>query len=240
METVKVVSNLDTLFSSSVSAKEEEALAVKAQHDLHRRLVDEKKMVELLSAAHDTQEQLYAVRWSTSLDRPAKRAQVLELRRRLVSLERSMADLRREAARSFDASLALESLGLGPSELYETDRLASSGRDDQVDPYVAMTKSIAHAAEQADDQDLESIKMIRVASADLVKDMKPGEKFAHLYGMYSETKQEDTQQLRHSALTEEQKIKLRGQIYALKQHTHLSQEDKIRLAELQAQLKAAN
>ena len=201
------------------------------------RLLDEKRMVDLLSRAHELQEDVYATRWNPALDKATKAKQVLEKKRILIALEREIRALRVSAVKSFDDSLALESLGLGPAELYGAERDEAGDRGEGLDPYDQMSRSIAHASELAEDEDLENLKMLRVASAEVVKDMKPGEKFAHLYDLYDSSKNDGSN--RHAHMAEEERIKLRGQIYALKQRTNLSQKDRVLLSELQARLKAA-
>ena len=199
------------------------------------RLLDEKKMVDLLSRAHDLQEQVYAVRWNASIDKPAKKSTVLALKKELMVVEKQIGSVREASVRSFDASLALESLGLGPSDLHESNRVDQADADSGT--YVGMNKNIANAPERADDQDLEDIKMMRVASAEVTKEMKPGDKFEYLYGMYSGSKHAGD--AKANTMSEEQKVNLRGKIYHLKNSTNLSEADKVLLAELQAQLKAA-
>jgi hypothetical protein len=98
----------------------------------------------------------------------------------------------------------------------------------------ANTQSIAHAKELEDDADLNSLKMMRVASAEQTKDMNAGQKMDFLYNMYNEAHQGKT-----GGISEEEKVKLRGEIYQLKQSTHLNAQDKVRLHELQEKLKAA-
>ncbi len=84
---------------------------------------------------------------------------------------------------------------------------------------------------------------MRVQSKEVTKEMAPGDKWAHLYGIYdsSKPKVEPPSSMRKvkSSISETEVAKLRGEILALKQKTGLSQHDKVRLAELQAMLKAA-
>ncbi len=196
--------------------------------------------------------QLYQVRWDQSTSPQQKKRALLALKRELLASERAAEAARREADDALDKMLALEGVGIGPAELFGEAGNAAAGHKT---PLEEEAEALAKAKQQAEQSDITNLKMMRVQSKEVTKEMNPADKWAHLYGMYDSSRQQPatlappptTSIFRvkshgHSnsaSLTDEEVTKLRGQIYQLRQRTNLSQSEKVLLSDLQAKLRAA-
>lgn len=209
-------------------------------------------MVDFLQQIHGLQERLYHIRWDSSIALEDKQRDVSNLFRELWRVEKALAQVRSDAASAFEKSLALEGLGL--KQAPSLGQAASGGGAQVASDEVSKTyleqqvTGVVKAREEIETADLDNLKMMRVKSSEQVKDKSPAEKWQHLYHMYGEWKDQTeaakgqhvaTRKAMGSTLSEDEIIKLRGAIYALKQRTNMSQADKALLADLQARLKAA-
>ncbi len=270
MDNAQVVDNLDTLFEGGEKGQEcllffsyshnthrhfpvtGGELAQKRQHDAQRRHSDETKISQLLERAQTLRAQLYQVRWDQSTSREHKKRTLLALKRELLACERAAQAARREADETLDRMLALDGVGIGPAELFGEAGNAAVGNKS---PLEEETEAVARAKQQAEQSDLTNLKMLRVQSKEVTREMNPADKWAHLYGMYDSSRQPQAQLAPSAspsifrvksnqgavaaALSDEEITKLRGQIYHLRQRTNMTQPDKVLLSELQAKLRAA-
>jgi len=239
MEKVEAITTTDNLFDRA------EDLVAKSTNDEAKRTADERRMVEVLSAIHSARERLYALRWNPTMQYGDKKREVLTVARELLSLEAELERVRHEGLKNFEHSLVLEGLALS--------NVLTEKKESEIDfesqTYLEDLESIAHARENMEESELDQIKMMRVASSEHTKDKSKADKWKYLYGMYGEWKEQTNKSdvasspMRKIASSEasndEEVIKLRGQIYALKNKASLTQHDKVLLAELQAKLKAA-
>lgn len=159
-----------------------------------------------------------------------------------MDLELAIDKARGEALKSFELSLALNSIGLGDKMLSRALEAPASDKNMSVTKMAAAQTglTVSNAREQMESTELENLKMMRVASSEAAKTMSPGERFQMLYGMYGEWKEQNAgSPSTAAARNQDDLVKLRGAIYHLKQKPELSAADKVLLAELQARLKAA-
>ena len=212
---------------------------------MQRRAADEHKVTLLLERAQVLRGQLYQARWDPSLSRDQRKRTVLAMKRELLACERAAEAARAEADEALDRMLGLEQLGIGPAELFgEAGNAAAGNRT----PLEEEAEAIARARQHAEQSDLNNLKMMRVQSRDVTKEMSAADKWAHLYGMYGSSKPQALAPptgagggslFKSRSSAEDEVTRLRGQIHAYKNKTNLSQTDKIALADLQARLKAA-
>ncbi len=217
-------------------------LAQKRAHDSARRASDRARVGELDARCEQLREQLYELRWGQQQQQQQQKhdlkSALRSLRAELRAAEAALHQARADAAEAFDQMLALETLGISLAEMPSADRAAAGVVESEL-------AAIAHAKAQADQNDVTNLKMMRVASKEVTKEMAPGDKWAYLYGSYESSKKTESanpsgmRKSKSSSISQAEVTKLRGEIYALKQKTTLSQQDKVRLAELQAMLKAA-
>ncbi len=160
-------------------------MELKRNHDVHRRAEDEQKVTLLLERAQVLRGQLYQARWDPNLSRDQRKRAVLAMKRELLACERAAAAARAEADQALDRMLGLEQLGIGPAELFgEAGDSAAGNRT----PLEEETEAIARARQHAEQSDLNHVKMIRVQSREVTKEMTAADKWAHLYGAYDNSK----------------------------------------------------
>jgi hypothetical protein len=220
-------------------------MEAKRKHDVQRRAEDEHKVTLLLERAQVLRGQLYQARWDVNLTKDQRKRAVLAMKRELLACERAAAAARTAADEALDRMLGLDQLGIGPAELFGEAGDSAAGHRT---PLEEETEAIARARQHAEQTELNNLKMMRVQSREVTKDLSAADKWAHLYGMYDSSRSPvPVHQEYHkpsifkvrSSASEDEVTRLRGQLYQLKQKTNMSQADRIALADLQARLKAA-
>lgn len=115
---------------------------------------------------------------------------------------------------------------------------ASLGGSAVTNTYVEDLQKRSSVRNELATDELENLKLLRVKSEGAARhNATKGEKFQTLYGMYVSQKASDSKKS-DAADAEREVVRLRGQIDALKNKSSLSSHDKLRLVELQEQLKA--